>query len=198
MQRFPRPRRLLASLAILALTPGTAWAHEFPGAGDFYGGMLHVVTSLEMLLAIVALGILAGQQGRSAALGALGAFPVATLAGGLIALSGRDLPGVTVPLLAAMVILGIMVAAARPLPRGAIIALAVVVGIAVGVGNGVEMGEGTVAWRFLPGVALAGTLVLAWLVGFVRWLRAPWTGIAVRVGGSWIAATGMMVLALRP
>jgi urease accessory protein len=186
-----------AALALVALSPTPAFAHEFPGAGDFYGGMLHAITSLDMLLAMVALGILAGQQGRRAALGVLGAFPLAVVLGAVVGVSGSVPSDMTPALVAAMVVLGLLVAAARPLPSGAVVVLAMVLGFLVGAGNAAEMGAGTVAWRFVPGVALAGLLLVAWIIGLVRWLRAPWTGIAVRVGGSWIAATGMMVLALR-
>ena len=159
--------------------------------------MLHTITSLDMLLPMVALGLLAGQQGREAALGALGVFPLALLLGALGGLgSGPD--DVTFPLVIAMVAIGLLVAAGRILPAGAVIVLSIVLGLLVGVGNAMEMGPDTVAWRFVPGVVVAGLLLVAWPVGFVRWLSTPWTRTAVRVGGSWIAATGMMVLALKP
>jgi urease accessory protein len=32
------------------------------------------------------------------------------------------------------------------------------------------------------------------VAGFVVSLRAPWTRIAVRVAGSWVAATGLLLL----
>jgi urease accessory protein len=196
--RFSRLSRLtLAILGLVALCPSAAWAHEFPGAGDFYGGMLHALTSLDMLLAMVALGILAGQQGREQALGALGAFPVAVLIGAAVGAAGLGPRDVTFPLVIAMVATGLLVAAGRALPSGLVPLLAVALGLMVGAGNAAEMTADTVALRFVPGVALAGLLVVAWLVGFVRWLSAPWTRIAVRVGGSWIAATGIMVLALK-
>lgn len=192
------PWRLASiAIAVLALTPGTAFAHEFPGAGDFYGGMLHAVTSLDMLLAMGVLGILAGQQGRDAALGALGTFPLAVLIGAGVGAAGLGPRDVTLPLVIAMVAIGLLVAAGRTLPSGTVLVLAIVLGLLVGAGNAAEMGPHTVALRFVPGVALAGLLLVAWLIGFVRWLSAPWTRIAVRVGGSWIAATGIMVLALR-
>lgn len=190
-------RLAVAAITLLALTPRAAFAHDFPGAGDFYGGMLHAVTSLDMLLATVALGMLAGQQGRDAALGTLGSFPLAVLVGATLHVLGLGPRDVTVALVMAMVAIGLLVAAGRILPRGAVLVVAIVLGLLVGSGNAAEMGTTTVAWRFVPGVALSGLLVVAWLVGFVRWLSAPWTRVAVRVGGSWIAATGMMVLALK-
>ena len=189
---------LLAGLALVALSPAAAYAHEFPGAGDFYGGMLHAITSLDMLLAMMALGLLAGQQGREAALGALGVFPLALLLGATVGALGLGPDDVTFPLVIAMVAIGLLVAAGRALPAGTVIVLSIVLGLLVGIGNAMEMGPDTVAWRFVPGVAVAGLLLVAWLIGFVRWLSAPWTRMAVRVGGSWIAATGMMVLALKP
>ncbi len=187
---------LAAGALILPLVPSVAHAHAFPGAGDFYGGMLHVVTSLDMLLALLALGILAGQQGRAAALAVLAALPLSALLGGVIGNVGGEVPGMQPFTVAAMVVLGGLVAAAWTLPRAVFSALAVLVGLAIGLANGADMGEGTSAWRFLPGVALSCLLVVSYALGFVRRLRAPWTHVAVRVSGSWIAAAGIMVLAL--
>lgn len=199
--RPTRPLRLvrLASIAIavLALTPRAAFAHEFPGAGDFYGGMLHALTSLDMLLAMVALGLLGGQQGRAPALSVLAAFPLAVLVGAVVGAAGMGPSDVTPALIVVMVLLGLLVAVARTLPAGAVLVLAILLGLLVGAGNGAEMGPDTQAWRFVPGVTLAALLVVSYAIGFVRWLKAPWTRIAVRVGGSWIAATGIMVLALK-
>ncbi len=196
-----RPLRLVrlasVAIAVLALTPSLAFAHDFPGAGDFYGGMLHALTSLDMLLATVALGLLGGQQGRGPALSILGAFPLAVLVGAVIVALGLGPHDVTPALVTVMVLLGLLVAVAPALPAGAVLVLAVLLGLLVGAGNAAEMGPDTQAWRFVPGVALAAVLVVSYAIGFVRWLKAPWTRIAVRVGGSWIAATGIMVLALK-
>jgi urease accessory protein len=187
---------MLGGVAILMLWPATAEGHAFPGAGDFYGGMLHPLVSLETLLSTIALGILAGQQGRDAAVRVLAAFPLAVLVGAGVSAARAGGPDPTLVTVGAMVVLGVLAAAARTVPRGAMIALAAVLGCAIGLANGGEMGVGTVAWRFVPGVVLSGLLVISYTLGYVRWLSADWTRIAVRVAGSWIAAAGLMTMAL--
>jgi urease accessory protein len=45
----------------------------------------------------------------------------------------------------------------------------------------------------LCGIAAAVFVVVALVAAFVCRLRAPWTRIAVRVAGSWIAAIGLLL-----
>ncbi len=184
-------------MVLLAALPATAHAHAFPGAGDFYGGMLHMLSALETLTPTIALGMLAAQQGRDAAVRVLGIAPLALLAGAAIGAALGRVPDLGVLELGAMLVLGVLVAGAWPLPRAALLALAAIVGLTLGFANGGEIGAGASIWRFAPGVAIGGLLVLAYTISAVRWLTAGWTRIAVRVAGSWIAAVGLMVLALR-
>jgi hypothetical protein len=44
------------------------------------------------------------------------------------------------------------------------------------------------------GSVVTATVILAITSGFVVSLKAPWTRIVVRVIGSWIAATGLLLL----
>ena len=53
--------------------------------GDFYGGVLHPLTALEHALPILALGLLAGQQGERAARWLVLVFPLALLIGAVLA-----------------------------------------------------------------------------------------------------------------
>lgn len=186
----------IAGLLLIVAFPGRAEAHAFPNVGDFYAGMLHPITSLDALLPFLALGALAGQQGRDAALRTLAVLPLMLLAGTVIGAVILGPPDVGPALLASLVLLGVLVAGGWTLPATLVIALAALVGALVGMANGAELAVGESVWRFGPGVAVSGLLVVAYVVGGVRWLSAPWTRIAVRVAGSWLAATGIMVLAL--
>ena len=57
--------RLTAPLAVLVLTVGPAWAHPPPlGIGGFGGGLLHPLFVPAHLFALLALGLLIGQQAR--------------------------------------------------------------------------------------------------------------------------------------
>ncbi|HEY5929412.1 MAG TPA: HupE/UreJ family protein, partial [Burkholderiales bacterium] len=78
-------------------------------------------------------------------------------------------------------------------------AIAVLFGLSHGFANGEGMTEGIKPYLFIPGVALAGLVVTAYGLIVTDWLlrrKAGWLKIAVRVAGSWIAAIGILVLAV--
>ena len=185
------------ALLITLLYPTVAGAHPIKGVGDFYAGMLHPVTALEFLLPWIALALFAGQQGRRAARLTLGIFPLALMAGAVLALIVPPpvwVPGID---LAVIPLLGLAVALARSFPSTVTVLLVTVVGLLHGVANGSEITVTMSPWRFIPGLAAAAILVLSYGIGLVRSLEKPWTRIAVRVAGSWIAAAGIMVCAFK-
>jgi urease accessory protein len=183
-------------LCILAL-PTAVTAHPIKGVGDFYAGMLHPLTALEFVLPWIALALFAGQQGRKAALLTLGIFPLALMSGAALATTVQPPSWVAAMNLATIPLLGLAVALAYSCPNTITIALVTVVGLLHGLANGAEVTATMSAWRFIPGLACAAILVLAYGIGLVRSLQKPWTRIAVRVAGSWIAAAGIMVCAFK-
>jgi urease accessory protein len=195
--RFPSAQLALA--AVLLLPASLAHAHSAAkGIGDFYAGALHPLTSLEHLLPFLAFGILAGQQGQKAE-PVLAAFCVALLVGAGVAPWLGVLPGLAIVNIGSSVVLGALVALARPLPAALFYAVAVVFGLSHGIANGEGMAEGMKPYLFVPGVALAGLVVTAYGLVMTDWLlrrQAGWIHIAVRVAGSWIAAIGILVLAV--
>ena len=88
-------------------------------------------------------------------------------------------------------------ALAASLPPAAVVVAAVLPAAAIGWANAAELGGQAAAVRFVPGVALAGLLVVIYGAGCVRGLRAAWMRMAFRVLGSWIAALGVMTLGLQ-
>ncbi len=187
----------LAPLLLLRW-PAPAAAHPMTGVGDFYAGLLHPLTAVEMALPLIALSLLAGQQQRDTAIRLMAAVPLAL---GLGALLGLVLPapaGLQQANVGAMVVLGALVATAPALPAPAVVVLAAVPAATVGLANGAELGGQLSAVRFVPGLALAGFLLVTYGVGSARRLRAPWAWMGFRVVGSWIAAVGVLSLALPP
>lgn len=184
--------------ACLLFTAGSAHAHSATqGAGDFYAGALHALTALEHALPFLALGILAGQQGRKSELVLL-VFCVALAAGATAALWAPALPYVGLLNILSAILFGGLVAAAWSLPMAFCYGIATVFGLTHGFANGAGMVEQTKPYLFVPGVALAGLAVTAYGLIFTNFLlrrKAHWTHIAVRVAGSWIAAIGILVLA---
>ena len=73
-------------------------------------------------------------------------------------------------------------------------ALAVSLGLVHGFVNGAGMGPLGVGAQALLGLAAVLFVFTALVVAFVVQLRQPWSRIAVRVLGSWIAASGLLML----
>ena len=74
--------------------------------------------------------------------------------------------------------------------------LSAVSGVTVGLANGGELTSDTSAYRFIPGLAVVGLLLISYGIGVVRRLDRPRAQVGVRVTGSWIAAVGILVLSL--
>lgn len=189
-----------AAIASCLLTAASrSHAHSAAqGIGDFYAGGLHALTALEHVLPFLALGLLAGQLGQKAE-PVLGAFCLALLAGAAAALWLPVLPYVALLNIGSAILLGGLVAAARPIPAPVFYAIAIGFGLSHGLANGEGMSAGTKPWLFVPGVGLAGLVVTAYgliVTDYLLRRRAGWPAIAVRAAGSWIAAIGILVLAL--
>jgi urease accessory protein len=182
-------------LALLAGVPIPASAHLVnSGLGLFYNGTLHLLLSSGDLLAVLAVSLLAGQSGKASARWAAIALP---LAWGAAALAGLTLGAVAEPgwlKVALLIALGVPVAVGARLPALGLASLAALIGLVHGLENG-----GAFAASGSDSVAVAGTaaavLTLMLLTAALAVsLRAAWTRIALRVGGSWIAAVGMLML----
>jgi urease accessory protein len=185
--------------AVLLAVPETASAHAVLGVTGFFDGLLHALVVPSHVLAIVALALLIGQQGwgHGWRLGAAAAYVVAVLAGlGAIALA-------IVPTLAEQALLvfammaGLLAALARPLPPplGALLAAAVGLSLALdSPPEAITLREANLA---LVGTALGAAIVLLVLVQGTSLLRRDWQRIGARIVGSWIAASAILVLALR-
>jgi hydrogenase/urease accessory protein HupE len=171
------------------------------GLGPFYDGLAHLLVTPEDLLPVLALALLSGLRGPRFGRVALFTLPLAWLTGSAI---GRLFsPHWAWPVLSAVLTLalGALVAADRPLPVGAIAALAIALGLWNGSWNGIELARARAgALGTGLGVACAIFAVVAIVAALVATVRAPWARIAVRVGGSWIAAAALFMLgwALRP
>jgi urease accessory protein len=188
--------RALRAVAVL-LIPSSAIAHPMKGVGDFYAGMLHPVATIEVILPLIALSLLAAQQSRETAIRILAAFPAAILMGTLLTFI-RSVPSfIGTATLAVTAAIGLLIASSRPVPSAAPIAMAVLLGLAIGWSNASEITSNMSAPRFVAGLAVAGLFVTTYGVGLVRSLKFEWSQIAVRVVGSWLAAIGILVLGLR-
>ena len=196
-----RPARIAwSALSVLLAMPLPAAAHLVnTGLGPVYDGIGHFLFSLEELLPLVALALLAGLNGSAAARSAVFLLPIAWLTGGALALlAGSHLAGTPLAWAPAILILvlGAAVAVDRRLPLVVLRGLLLGAGLAVGLLSGRGLAPLADGGFLLLGGFLAQLVLLTWLcamtVAAVR--RADWLRIALRVAGSWIAASGLLLL----
>jgi hydrogenase/urease accessory protein HupE len=190
-------RRALAATAgaCLVLVPATASAHLVgTGLGPFFDGISHLFLSFDDLLPVVAMALLGGMNGTVAARRVLFALPVAWLAGGI----GGHLAGVAVlpagTTSLSLLALGILVALDRGLTPGIVTLLAVATGLLHGWLNGAGIATAGGGAIGLGGIFASVFVVVALFAAPASRIGVPWTRIAVRVAGSWIAAIGLLLL----
>ncbi|MGA8032753.1 MAG: HupE/UreJ family protein [Casimicrobiaceae bacterium] len=183
------------AMAALGLAPSIARAHLVnTGLGPFYDGVSHFVLTAEDFLPALALAFLAGLRGAKAGRLALFALPIAWFAGGLFGLASPTTGMAAGSATVSFLVLGGLVAADARLRPDWVAGLAVALGLAHGYGNGSAMAQAGLGAPGLAGIALTLFATTALAAALVVALRTPWTRIAVRVAGSWIAATGLLLV----
>lgn len=185
----------LAGAIGIALLPTEAQAHlATTGLGPVYDGINHLLRSPDDLLPVVAMALLAGLNGAAAGRRALFVLPAAWIAGGLAGFThgGQVFPGALTAL--SCLLLGALTALDRRLSPGLVTGLATALGLLHGWLNGAGIaGAGREALA-LAGIGATVFVVVALGAALVVSLRTGWPRILVRVAGSWVAATGILLL----
>ncbi|MEX0860945.1 MAG: HupE/UreJ family protein [Cucumibacter sp.] len=164
-------RLLLGALALLALTV-PAFAHLDPNEhGSFLAGLSHPLFGLDHILAMVAVGLWAALIGGRAIWAVPLAFVLTMIAGFGLALIGAPLPFVEPAILASVVVLGLVVALAMPVPVWAGVTLAGFFAVFHGHAHGGELGSAELA-SFGAGFAISTAV-----------LHAAGVGLGLGVGG---------------
>ena len=183
------------AVAAIALLPAPAWAHlNSTGLGPVYDGAAHFLTSPEDLLAALALALWAGARGAGYGRRTLFVLPSAWLLASLLGMTMAAIGGSALISAVWLLALGALLAIDLALPLRVATALAALLGLQRGFlnGSGVEQSaNGIVA---LIGLGSAVFVVVALAAALVVGLRAAWARVAVRVIGSWIAASGLLLL----
>lgn len=186
----------ICGAALLLLTQAApAHAHlASTGFGDFYDGIAHVVITAEDLLVVAAVALLAGQRGTAAARLAVIALPLAWLVGG-VAGSRWQLPQ-GLPLLTTLTfaVTGGLVAMNARLSGVSVAVLALAAGMLHGLANGPTMTPAGIGIQGLLGTVSAVAVLSLVIASHVSILARGWQQVAVRVGGSWVAASGVLML----
>ena len=161
---------------------------------NFIDGVMQALQPTH-LLAIAGLGLLTGQGGRSRF--ALVALTLGLLVGAYaLTFALRDPPAALV-LLGIAAASGLLVAAAWPLPvlTAALFAFAAGTALSLNAPPQAITLHGALASQ--AGTILAALALFAVVAFIAARAREPWQRIGVRIVGSWIAASAILVLTLR-
>ncbi|MDM7938341.1 MAG: HupE/UreJ family protein [Cyanobium sp. CZS 48M] len=194
MKRIHWRWALLASVA-LALVPTSAWAHAdaHPGGG-FVAGLLHPISGLDHVVAMVAVGLWGAVLGPPALWVLPLAFPMVMAFGGLLALLGVPIPGVEIGIAVSGLVMGLMVLFELRPPLA--LAALIVASFAVfhGHAHGAELPDGSNALLYSLAFVLATGLLH--LVGILLGETRRWPGGRrfVQGAGGCVALVGLWFL----
>jgi len=196
MTRSSRHRLAItfAAALLFLLLPLRAEAHlPTIGLGPVYDGIFHLLLSPEDLIPVIALALFAGQRGTGSSRRVLWILPVAWFAGGLTGMFIAT-PRASALTCLSFLLVGGLIAANAKLSLPLTTALAAILGFFHGCLNGSGINRFNDGAYFLLGLALSVFVVVALFTSFVIPLRRQWTLIVVRVAGSWVAASGLLML----
>ncbi len=180
-------------LSAFALLPSLAQAH--PGHGSGVGsGLVHPLTGLDHLLAMVAVGMWAAQLGGRARWAVPASFIGVMALGSALGMLGITLPAVEMAICASVVLLGLLVAGAAKLRLEACMAAAGFFAFFHGLTHGAEIPATANGLAYTAGfvvvTAALHTLGFGIAAGMKRFGEAAW----VRAAGGAIAFAGMMLV----
>ncbi|MGQ2907864.1 MAG: HupE/UreJ family protein [Aliihoeflea sp.] len=189
------PTRFFATLVFMAAaTPALAHpGHASEADHSFLSGLLHPITGLDHILAMVAVGLWAASLGGRSILLVPAGFAGFMAAGFALAVAGVPLPYVEPMILGSVVVLGLLVAAAIRLPA---VPAALLVGLFAtfhGHAHGSEMGEAS-ALTYGAGFLIATIALHAAGIRLASALsRLDQRDLPVRALGAVTAFTGALV-----
>jgi urease accessory protein len=194
MKRFPSTSRYVVAAALAALV-SPASAHSEAGvASGFLTGLLHPISGIDHVVAMVAVGMWGAQLGAPAIWLLPITFPIVMAFGGLLGLLGVPLPGVEVGIAASGILLGTAVMTERRVPLYAAAALVGFFAIFHGHAHGSELPPGQSGLMYSMGFVVAtGCLhAIGIALGAVHhWLAGK---VALRVAGAGIGLAGLFFL----
>jgi hydrogenase/urease accessory protein HupE len=186
-----------AFLFALATFSKTAQAHLVTsGVGPFFDGVAHFFVSLDDLLVVVALSLLSGLLGKTAARGLVLVLPLAWFVGMVVGLSFADrIEGGAWATAFTVLLGGLLLSFSPKLPTWGITMVAGLIGLVHGSWNGAAMRATETSTIASLGIVTAAGVVALVLSATAVSSHKPWQTIALRVIGSWVAAFGLLAIA---
>ncbi len=188
-------RRRCRAVAWLAVWAPPALAHVDAGQSTgFLTGLLHPVSGLDHVLAMVAVGLWGAQLGAPAIWLLPVTFPIAMALGGFLGLVGIPLPGVEVGIAVSAILLGAALLTERRFPLYAATALVGFFAIFHGHAHGTELPPGESGLLYSLGFVVATGCLHAIGIAIGTIHRWPAGRVALRVAGGGVGAAGVFFL----
>ena len=190
------PGRALFSWALLAI-PGSGLAHSpIEGIDAFYGGLLHPVFVPAHLLLLIAIGLFVGQSGVKDNQSAVLVYFLA-VATGLTAAWFSVGSNVEMLVLGTAAAIGILIAASAAWNQYWLALITASAGLLLGMDSAQDALSGREKFVSLLGSGLGLYLLFLYPMALADTLnKKAWQIIGVRIVGSWVAASSLLVLAL--
>lgn len=190
-------RACLLFVVLWLCLPTAVFAHSpIKGLDNFYNGALHPLFVPAHLLAVLTLGMLFGQRGPLKLIPAIIVFLVATVAG-LVAAWFSIALNVEASLLTCAALTGLLVAASKQMPTPVYMLMALLIGTMLGIDSAQDILTGKARMAALFGTGVSVYLLLIYAMGATEYLgKKHWQQIGIRVVGSWMAASALLVLSL--
>ena len=193
--------KLLNTLILIAATAlsTSSIAHLGTDSGTHHtlvDGLLHPLTGLDHLAAMLAVGLWSALSATSARRIWLApvAFAGMLLVGALLGLNGLELPAVEPMIAASLLVMGLLVATRAQLPLAVTAGVVGVFAVFHGVAHGYELAGSDSAWLTLAGMLTATVLLhsTGLAAGWALRHRHVWLA---RAAGAGVAAFGGVLLA---
>ncbi len=179
----------------VSLTAVSAQAHTLGANGlGFLDGFGHPVSGIDHILAMIAVGVWASQEKRSALWVLPTSFVAMMVVGALLGVMGAPMPAAELGIAASVLVLGALIAASARLPLAAAAAFVGACAVLHGHAHGAEMPEAASPMLYGLGFVFGTSLLHAIGVGLGCWARSKSAHFAVRIGGSAMAAVGLALL----
>jgi urease accessory protein len=191
--RKHRSAQVLTLLATLGAQPASA--HVGPGeAYGFVTGILHPLSGMDHVLAMVAVGLWGAQLGAPAIWVLPVKFPLVMAMGGMLGLIGVPLPGIEYGIAASAILLGVAVMFELRPPLAVAAALVVFFAIFHGHAHGTELPPGQSALLYSMGFVIATGCLHALGIGIGAVHRWAWGQKLLRTAGAVVATGGVFFM----
>lgn len=184
-------RSILVATLLVAATPALAHTGVHSASG-FMSGIAHPLGGLDHALAMIGVGLFAAMLGRQALWALPLSFVAMMLIGGVLGMSGIEIPAVEIGITVSVVVLGAVVSLGWRWPIAAAMALVGAFATFHGYAHGAEIPAGSDATLYSLGFALAS--VMLHVLGIVFGLHSLRHMQAFRLAGAAVATAGIFLV----